>query len=124
MTERDFIELWSKARWHIIVSQLAPTGLLGFTVWLGILDLGSTSLALRISAAGILLASGILGALAQYSAASEGMAIARDLAAVPPASITGRQIVALAPLLNVVRFVTPVIFIAVFVALMVELFAS
>lgn len=124
MTERDFIELWSKARWHIIVSQLAPTGLLGFTVWLGILDLGSTSLTLRISAAGILLASGILGALAQYSAATEGMAIARDLAAVPPASITGRQIVALAPLLNVVRFVTPAIFIAVFVALMVELFAS
>ena len=124
MTERDFIELWSKARWHIIVSQLAPTGLLGFTVWLGILDLGSTSLALRISTAGILLASGILGALAQFSAASEGMAIARDLITVPPASITGRQIVALAPLLNVVRFVTPVIFIAVFVALMVELFAS
>ena len=124
MTERDFIELWSKARWHIIVSQLAPTGLLGFTVWLGILDLGSTSLARRISTAGILLASGILGALAQFSAASEGMAIARDLIAVPPASITGRQIVALAPLLNVVRFVTPVIFIAVFVALMVELFAS
>lgn len=123
MSERDFIELWSKARWHIIVSQLAPTGLLGFTVWLGILDLGGTSLALRISAAGILLASGILGALAQYSAATEGMAIARDLIAVPPASITGRQIVELAPLLNVVRFVTPAIFIAVFVALMVELFA-
>ena len=122
MSERDLIELWSKARWHIIVSQLAPTGLLGFTVWLGILDLAGTSLALRISAAGILLASGILGALAQYSAAAEGMAIARDLDAVPPASATGRQIVALAPLMNVVRFVTPAIFIAVFVALMVELF--
>ena len=123
MTERDLIELWSKARWHIIVSQLAPTALLGFTVWLGILGLGGTSLAIRISAAGILLASGILGALAQYSAASEGMAIARDLVAVPPASTIGRQIVALTPLLNVVRFVTPAIFIAVFVALMVELFA-
>ena len=122
MSERDLIELWSKARWHIIVSQLAPTGLLGFTVWLGILDLAGTSLALRILAAGILLASGILGALAQYSAAAEGMAIARDLDAVPPASATGRQIVALAPLMNVVRFVTPAIFIAVFVALMVELF--
>ena len=124
MTERDFVELWSKTRWHIIVSQLAPTGLLGFTVWLGILDLAGTSLALRISAAGILLASGILGALVQYSAASEGMAIARDLGAVPPSSTTGRQIVALAPLLNVVRFITPAIFIAVFVALMVELFVS
>ena len=122
MSERDLIELWSKARWHIIVSQLAPTGLLGFTVWLGILDLAGTSLALRISAAGILLASGTLGALAQYSAAAEVMAIARDLVAVPPASTIGRQIVALAPLLNVVRFVTPAIFIDVFVALMVELF--
>lgn len=122
MSERDLIELWLKARWHIIVSQLAPTGLLGFTVWLGILDLAGTSLALRISAAGILLASGILGALAQYSAAAEGMAVARDLVVVPPVSTIGRQIVALAPLLNVVRFVTPAIFIAVFVALMVELF--
>jgi hypothetical protein len=122
MNERDLIELWAKTRWHVIVSQLAPTGLLAFTVWLGILNLADTSPALRIAAAGILLASGILGALAQYSAASEGIAIARDLASLPVATAAGRQVVALAPLLNVVRFVTPAIFIVVFVALMIELF--
>lgn len=122
MNERDLIELWTKTRWHVIVSQLAPTGLLGFTVWLGILNLADTSLALRIAAAGILLASGILGALAQYSAATEGMAIARDLASLPVTTAAGRQVVSLAPLLNVVRFVTPAIFIVVFVALMIELF--
>ena len=122
MTERELVELWTKARWHIIVSQLAPTALLGFTIGLGIAGLGEASLAVRIAAAGILLASGILGALAQFSAASEGMAIARDLRAIAAASATSQQIVRSAPLLDVVRFVTPTVFIAVFVALLVELF--
>jgi hypothetical protein len=122
MTERDLVELWSRTRWHIMVSQLAPTALLGFTVWLGILGLSDSSFALRISATGILLASGILGALAQYSAASEGIAVARDLGASDATSAVSQQIVRLAPLLNVVRFVTPAVFIVVFVALLVELF--
>ena len=122
MTERELVELWTKARWHIIVSQLAPTALLGFTIGLGIAGLGEASLAVRIAAAGILLASGILGALAQFSAASEGLAIARDLRAIAAASATSQQIVRSAPLLDVVRFVTPTVFIAVFVALLVELF--
>ena len=122
MTERELLDLWTRARLHIILSQLAPTGLLGFSVGLGIIGLGETTLALRIAAAGILLASGILGALAQYSAASEGIAIARDLGALAPTTAVSRQIVRLAPLLNVVRFVTPAIFVVVFVALLVELF--
>lgn len=122
MTERELIELWTRARWHIIVSQLAPTALLGFTIGLGVVGLGETSLAVRIAATGILLASGILGALTQFSAASEGMAIARDLKAIAAASSISQQIVRSAPLLDVVRFVTPIVFVAVFVALLVELF--
>ncbi|MBC7589460.1 MAG: hypothetical protein H7226_00265, partial [Salinibacterium sp.] len=60
MSEGELLDLWTKARLHIILSQLAPTGLLGFTVGLGIVGLGETTLAIRIAAAGILLASGIL----------------------------------------------------------------
>jgi hypothetical protein len=122
VTERELINLWTKTRWHIIVSQLAPTALLGFTVGLGVVGLGESTLAVRIAAAGILLASGILGALAQFSAASEGIAIARDLTAMAPTSAISQHIIRFAPLLNVVRFVTPAVFIVVFVALLVELF--
>ena len=32
MTEHELVTAWNRARWHVIVSQLAPTGLLGFTV--------------------------------------------------------------------------------------------
>jgi len=55
MNELDLISLWTKTRWHIIVSQLAT--------------------------AGVLLASGILGAVAQVSAANEGLTIIEDLKA-------------------------------------------
>ena len=121
MTERELLDLWTKTRLHIILSQLAPTGLLGFTVGLGIVGLGETTLAIRIAAAGILLASGILGALAQYCAAAEGIAVARDLKSLSPTSAVSQQVIRIAPLLNVVKFVTPVVFVVVFVALLVEL---
>lgn len=123
MPEHDLIAAWSRARWHIIVSQLAPTALLGFTVWLGLQGLHDASLALRLAAAGILLASGVLGALAQFTAAGEALAVSRDLAALSPTAAVSRRIVAAGPLMNVVRFVTPAIFVLVFVALLVELFA-
>ena len=122
MTERELLDLWTKTRLHIILSQLAPTGLLGFTVGLGIVGLGETTLAIRIAAAGILLASGILGALAQYFAAAEGIAVARDLKSLSPTSAVSQQVTRIAPLLNVVRFVTPAVFAVVFIALLVELF--
>jgi len=122
MTELELVQAWGRARWHVIVSQLAPTGLLGFTLWLGLEGLGDASLPLKLAATGILLASGILGALAQYTAASEALAAARDLALLTPSSAVGRSIVATGPWMNVVRFVTPAIFVLVFVALMMELF--
>lgn len=123
MSELDLIAAWNRARWHIIVSQLAPTALLGFTVWLGLLGLGEASLPLKLAATGILLASGVLGALAQFTAAGEALAASRDLAALSPASPVARSIAASGPLMNVVRFVTPAIFVLVFVALLVEFFA-
>jgi hypothetical protein len=122
MTEFELLRLWSRARGQIIVSQLAPTALLGLTVWLGMTGLGEASLAVRIAAAGILLASGILGALAQYSAASEGQAVAAQLAASGGTGAVAARVIASARWLAVVKFVTPAIFIVVFVALLVELF--
>ena len=60
MTERDLLELWLKTRTQLVVSQLAPTFLLITTVGLvgTIRELG---LYVSLGAAGILLASGILG---------------------------------------------------------------
>jgi hypothetical protein len=69
------------------------------------------------AALGILLASGILGALVQFSSATEAMAIAADLAEVKDPSRLSRQAVASAKWLNVVRFVTPTIFIVIFLLL-------
>lgn len=122
MTELDLIAVWARARQQIILSQLAPTALLAFTVWLGLVGLADAGLPLRLAAAGILLASGVLGALAQYTAASEALGASRDLAALPATSAVAQRIVAAGPLMNVVRFVTPTIFVLVFVALLVALF--
>ena len=122
MTEQELLRVWISARRTIIVSQLAPTGLLAFTVWLGLQGLGDANLALKVAATGILLASGILGALAQYTAATEGLAASRELAALAPTGALSKSIVAAGPLMNVVRFVTPAIFVLVLVALLVEFF--
>lgn len=122
MTEFELHRLWSRARGHIIVSQLAPTALLGFTVWLGMTGLGGASLAVRVAAAGILLASGILGALAQYSSAAEAQAVAAELTASGAEGSLARRVAAHAPWLAVVKYVTPAVFVVVFVALLMELF--
>jgi hypothetical protein len=122
MTEQELLRVWISARRTIIVSQLAPTGLLAFTVWLGLQGLGDASLALKLAATGILLASGVLGALAQYTAATEALGASRELAALSPAGAVAKGVVAAGPWMNVVRFVTPAIFVLVFVALLVEFF--
>jgi len=76
----------------------------------------------RIAAAGILLASGILGALAQIASANEGLAIVADLRALPASSALGRCIIATMVWINVVRFVTPAVFVVVYIALLAALF--
>jgi len=111
---------WLALRSQIIWSQLAPTGLLAFTLWLLLQGLAEAPLPVRLAAAGILLASGIFGAWAQFTAASEALAIARKAEPSDPAPWA--SISRLAPALNVVRFVTPAVFGAIFIALMVALF--
>ncbi|TFD30981.1 hypothetical protein E3T34_12310 [Cryobacterium sp. TMT1-62] len=122
MTEHELISLWTRARWHIIVSQFAPTFLLTALVAFLSLGLAEAELSVRIAAAGILLASGILGALAQIASANEGLAIVADLRALPASSALGRGVIASAPWINVVRFLTPAVFVVVYIAILAALF--
>ena len=122
MNELDLISLWTKTRWHIIVSQLAPTFLLAVTVGFLINGLADASFATRLAAAGILLASGILGAVAQVSSANEGLTIIEDLTACQATSLLASRIMQSAPFLKVVKYVTPTVFILVFGALLTALF--
>lgn len=122
MTELDLITLWTKARWHIIVSQFAPTFLLTALVAFLPLGLDTAAVSVRIAAAGILLASGVLGALAQIGSANEGLAIIEDLRAVPVPSAVGKRIVAAEAWIDIVRFGTPGVFIVVYIALLTALF--
>jgi hypothetical protein len=120
VTEKELIDLWHRSRQQLILAQLAPTFLLittaglvpeiraagGFTVW---------------AVLGILLASGILGALAEYSAAHEGQAIARDIAALNASSHIAKNIAKNAIWLHVAKYLTPAIFVGIFVALVAAL---
>lgn len=124
MTEYQLIALWSKARQHVIISQVGPIFLL--VVMIGLLGSGlrHAPLTVRLGAAGILLASGILGSLVQFSAASEAMAIAEDLRTLGGTSALATRIIRQRPWSNVIKFVTPTIFILVFIALLLALFAN
>jgi hypothetical protein len=121
MTERDLLELWLKTRTQLVVSQLAPTFLLITTVGLvgTIRELG---LYVSLAAAGILLASGILGALVQFSASTEGQAIAKDLEKLSSKSLLATKVISLGPWLNVSKYLTPAIFTAIFASLLLALF--
>jgi hypothetical protein len=121
MTEKDLLELWLRTRNQLVISQLAPTFLLITTVGLvgTIRELG---LYVSLAAAGILLASGILGALVQYSASVEAQAIAIDLKNMPSKSLVASRVISLGPWLNVSKFLTPAIFSAIFAFLLLALF--
>ena len=121
MTEKDLLELWLRTRNQLVISQLAPTFLLITTVGLvgTIRELG---LYVSLAAARILLASGILGALVQYSASVEGQAIAIDLKNMPSKSLVASRVISLGPWLNVSKFLTPAIFSAIFAFLLLALF--
>ncbi len=116
MTEKELIDLWNRARTHLVFAQLAPTFLLITTVGLvpAIRDAGTLVVWATL---GILLASGILGALVEFAAANEAQAVARDLVAITKPSHTSRTIIRFAPWLSVAKFVTPAIFVGIFVAL-------
>ena len=122
MNEKDLLELWLKTRNQLVISQLAPTFLLITTVGL-VDDIRDLGLYASLATAGILLASGILGALVQYSASAEGQAIAQDLKDLPAKSRLANRVCSLGPWLNVSKFVTPIIFMGIFGSLMPALFA-
>jgi len=124
MTERELLDLWAKARGHLIFSQLAPTFLLIVTaVALG-LGLNEADVWVRVGVLGILLASGVLGALVQFAVASQALAIAEDLEQLSSKSATARQAISFAPWMNVARFVTPAIFVVIFLVLAISLLAG
>lgn len=116
MTEKELLDLWNRARTHLVFAQLAPTFLLITTVELvpAIRDAGTYVV---WGALGILLASGILGALVEFAAATEAQAIARDLAALTSPGHAARTAIRHAPWLHVAKYVTPAIFVGIFVAL-------
>jgi hypothetical protein len=116
MTERELIELWNRSRNQLVVAQFAPTFLLITTAGLvpAIREAGAYTV---WGVLGILLASGILGALVEYSAAHEAQALARDIRALKFDSAISRTILKTAPWLHVAKYVTPAIFVGIFVAL-------
>ncbi|MEI5584745.1 MULTISPECIES: hypothetical protein [unclassified Agromyces] len=122
MSEHDLIAAWRASRWHVIVSQLGPTILLTLTTWFLLIGLDEAELPVRLAAAGVLLASGILGAVAQVSAADEGLAVVEELRALPAATPLGRRIAASARWMQVVKWVTPTIFVLIYLALLWAIF--
>ncbi len=120
MNEAELIRLWQKSRQQIINAQLAPTFLLITTAGLveQVRDAGQVTVWAVI---GILLASGILGALAEYTAAHEAQAVAKDLGSLKTKSTLAETIVKTAPWMHVVKYLTPAIFVGIFIALFVAL---
>lgn len=121
MTEKDLLDLWNRARTHLVFAQLAPTFLLITTAGLvpAIRDAG---VFVVVATWGILLASGILGALVEFSAAHEAQAIARDLQSLSTRSALSDRIVRTAKWLHVAKYVTPTVFVGIFAALTLALF--
>ena len=120
MNEAELIRLWQKSRQQIIIAQLAPTFLLITTAGLveQVRDAGQVTVWAVI---GILLASGILDALAEYTAAHEAQAVAKDLGSLKTKSTLAETIVKTAPWMHVVKYLTPAIFVGIFIALFVAL---
>jgi len=121
MNEKELLELWLKTRNQLIISQFAPTFLLITTVGL-IETVRASGLVVSLATAGILLASGVLGALVQFSASAEGQAIAKDLEALPSKSLLASRVSSLGPWLNVSKFLTPTIFMGIFGFIMLAIF--
>ncbi len=121
MTELDLIQLWNKLRNQLIFSQLAPTFLLIATVGLLNDGLDELSLVVHLATLGILLASGIFGYLAQYSAATEARAVLAELRTLKVKSKVSSQLLKFAKWLDIIRYVTPTIFVAIYVFLVIAL---
>lgn len=113
MNSAERFAAWQRARMHLIVSQIAPTALLIITIALLQFGLGDATLATRVATLGILLASGILGALVQFQSATEAQRIGKDLAGGEYADTVAGSL----GWLWVPKFLTPAVFIVIYVAL-------
>jgi hypothetical protein len=121
MNELELVQLWNRLRNQIIFSQLAPTFLLIVTIALlndGLADAVNT---VKWASLGILLASGIFGFLAQYSAATEARAVLSELKTLKSKSKVSTSLIRFNSWINVIRFVTPSIFVAIYVLLCIAL---
>ena len=121
MKESDLIQIWHKLRQQLIFSQLAPTFLLIATIALLNDSLAETTEVIRYATLGILLASGIFGFLAQYSVATEARAVLTEVKNLPTRSAIGDQLVGFSIWLNIIRFLTPLIFVIIYVLLCIAL---
>lgn len=123
MNEKQLVNAWNALRTQLVVSQLAPTFLLITTVGLvpAIRSAGDLAVWATI---GILLASGILGALVQFSAANEAQAVAAELSTTAKHSKPAKAIAVSARGLDIAKFVTPTIFVGIFLALCAALLES
>jgi hypothetical protein len=121
MNELELIQLWNKLRNQVIFSQLAPTFLLIVTIALLNDGLADTALEIRLATLGILLASGIFGYLAQYSSATEARAVLAEIRTLKIKSKVSAQLLKFAKWLDVIRYVTPTIFVAIYVFLGIAL---
>lgn len=123
MTEHDLHRMWATARWHLIAAQLAPTLLLAASVGFVMAGIGHMPTPIRLALALILLAGGILGFAAEYSAGSEAKAIAADLAALESPSAVTTQILKNARWTTLVTSVGPTIFVLIYLWLLWAIFA-
>jgi hypothetical protein len=121
MTELEMIQLWNKLRNQVIFSQLAPTFLLIVTISLINDGLAEAALEVRLATMGILLASGIFGYLAQYSTATEARALLAEIRTLKTKSKVSSQLIKFANWLDVIRYVTPTIFVGIYVFLGIAL---
>ena len=116
MSERELVELWNRSRNQLVVAQFAPTFLLITTAGL-VAEIRAAGAFTVWAVLGILLASGLLGALVEFSAAHEAQAIARDIKASGSTSAIAATIAKTAPWLHVAKYLTPAIFVGIFIAL-------
>jgi hypothetical protein len=121
MTELELIQLWNKLRNQVIFSQLAPTFLLIVTIALINDGLADATVEVRLATMGILLASGIFGYLAQYSSATEARALIAEIKTLKTKSKVSSQLIKFTNWLDVIRYVTPTIFVAIYVFLGIAL---
>lgn len=121
MTELELISLWNKLRNQIIFSQLAPTFLLIMTIGLLNDSLATADASVRVATLGILLASGIFGFLAQYSSATEAKAVIVELKTLKTKTKVSTVVIKFSKWLDVIRYVTPTIFVGIYVFLVIAL---